>query len=116
MGDPDRAQDRAPLPERPYLGHECPGELVEGALRAVLLLAVLYMGKPARAGHGRQMNGGHLRREHGFHFVLRGNALYHRNHEIEAAFVRFTTIASYIDELPENPVQKRRCLWSLVLA
>ena len=52
------------------------------------------------------MNRRHLRREHGFHFVLRREAFHHRKHEIEAAFVRFAAFASYIDELPENPIQK----------
>ncbi len=65
-------------PERFDLGRKCPSQLVEGAFGAVLLRDVVNVRQAAREGHGRHVNGGHLRGELGFHLILRLHALDHR--------------------------------------
>ena len=68
--DPDRLLAAAPVAlERLDLRREGPRKLVEDALRTVLLRDIFGMGEPPRKGHGRDMNGRHLCREHGLHLV-----------------------------------------------
>ena len=55
--------------ERLDLRSEGAGELIEGALRTVLLLNIFHMSEPACERHGSIVDGGHLRRKHGLHLV-----------------------------------------------
>ena len=70
-----------------YLNGEGPGELGEGAHRAVSLWDILDVIETARQGHGRHVHGGHLRREHGFQLIPRLHAFDHREHEVEPMLV-----------------------------
>jgi hypothetical protein len=62
----------------------------------------------ARESHCRHVNGGHLRREHRLHLVLRFDTLHNGEHEIEPVLVRRAALRSGIDELLEEPVQVQR--------
>src|ERR1039457_7235005 len=75
--------------ERLKLRREGSRELVESALRAVLLRDIFHMSKTAREGHSRHMHDGHLRGEHGLHLVPRFHALDHGKHEVQRALVYF---------------------------
>ena len=69
--DPDGLIASAPVSlERLYLRGKGPSELVEGALRTILLRDVVHTREPTREGHGRSVNDGHLRREHGFQLIF----------------------------------------------
>jgi hypothetical protein len=85
-----------------YLRCEGPGEFVEGALRAILLRDISRMLEPTRECHGRHMNGGHLRRKHGFHLVFWLYPFDHRQHEIKLALVHFSALCPSIGELSDK--------------
>jgi hypothetical protein len=70
----------------PSLRRERPRELVEGALRAVLLWDVIDMGEAARERHARHMHRRHLRREHCLELIARLDSLDDREHEISSFF------------------------------
>jgi hypothetical protein len=46
----------------------------------------------AREGHGRVVDGRHLRREHGFDLIPWFDPLDHREHEVEVALVHFVAL------------------------
>ena len=94
--------------ERLDLRRKGAGELIEGALRAVLLRDVVHMSEPAREGHGRVVNSGHLSREHRLHLVPRLYALDHREQEIEPTVIHGPTFCRGIGELCEKPVYEVR--------
>ena len=54
-----------------HLGREGARQLVECALRAVLLGDVLDVGEPPGERHRREMYGGHLGGKHGLELILR---------------------------------------------
>jgi hypothetical protein len=89
--------------ERLHLGYIGPGELIEEALGAVLLRYVLYLRKLSSGPHGRDIYGGHLRRQHRLELIPRLNTFHYRKHEIEAALVSFassrTGLSQLIDEI-----------------
>ena len=63
--DPNRLIASAPVSlERLHLCCKSPGELIEGALRAILLGDIFHIGEPTRECHGRHVNSGHLRGKH----------------------------------------------------
>src|ERR1700747_590190 len=64
------------------------------------------MREPTRKGHRGVVNGGHLRREHGLHLILRLYPLDHCEHEIESPFVHRSPLSPNIGELPEEPIQE----------
>src|ERR1700757_2659429 len=82
--DPDSLLASASISlERLDLRREGAGELIEGALRAILLRNGFHMREAAREGHDGVVDGGHLRREHGLDVVLRLHAFDHRKHKVE---------------------------------
>jgi predicted nucleic acid-binding protein len=92
--------------ERLHLCREGSREFIESPLRAVLLRDVFHMCEAARESHCRHVNGGHLRREHRLHLVIRFDALHNGEHEIEPVLVRRAALRSGIEELLEEPVQE----------
>jgi hypothetical protein len=93
--------------ERLHLGCIGPGELVERALGAVLLMYVLYVRKSTSEGHRRHMYCGDLRRQHRLDLIPGLNAFHNCNHEIELALVNlmFRRTAG-ISQLYEETIQK----------
>jgi hypothetical protein len=87
-----------------HLSRECPGELVEGALRTVLLRDVLNVIQATREGHGCVVDGGHLSREHGFNLVPWLDAFDHCQHEVEPSLIRIAALGANIRKLAENPI------------
>src|SRR5262249_449273 len=83
-----------------------PGELIQGALRTVLLRKGLHMREPTRECHGRHMNSGHLRRKHGFHLIFWLCAFDYGQHEIKLALVHFSALRSSIGELSDQYCNK----------
>jgi hypothetical protein len=76
--------------ERLHLSCECPRELVERALGAVLLRYVLDVGQSLSERHGRHVYGGHLR-QHRLELLPRLNAFHNGKHEIEFVLVNLAS-------------------------
>src|SRR2546426_440163 len=85
--------------ERLHLRCERPGQLIEGALGTVLLGDGLHMCETVREIHGRRVNGGHLRYEHGLDLICRVCSFDHGEHEIEPSPVNLSTLPRGVGEL-----------------
>jgi hypothetical protein len=66
------------------LRRECPGELVERTLRAILLRKGFHLRELTRKHHGRHVDGSHLSREHGLHLIRRLYTFDQGEHEVRA--------------------------------
>jgi hypothetical protein len=92
--------------ERLHLCCKGPGELIEGAFRAVLLRRIFHIGELTRECHGRHVNSGHLRGKHGFHLVFWLCAFHHGQHEIKLALAHFLASGPSIGQLTDQSNNK----------